>query len=110
MPFVPIGNVARRDFVNCVRRAIQVDAYVGADLMAHRIHRVVRLVAMHRPVARVVGDELDRAHLADRAIDRNLRPPCLWIDPATICSGDMETRSMNVDRMVGHGEIAVSNP
>ena len=41
-------------------------------VVAHRVHRVVRLVAVERPVAGRVGDELDVARRADRHVDGRL--------------------------------------
>jgi len=40
----------------------------GLGLMPHGIHGVMRFVAVKRPVAWSVGDELERLHLADRNV------------------------------------------
>ena len=74
--------------------------------MAHRVHRVVRLVAVHRPVARRVCDELDRAHLADGDIHRDLGPARLFGHPAAVGAGDLELEAVDVDRVIGHGQVA----
>ena len=51
-----------------------VDADHRGDVVPHRVHRVVRLVAVERPVARLVGDEVDLPHLAHRDIDGDFGP------------------------------------
>ena len=42
--------------------------------MPHLIHGVMAHVAVHRPMAGIVRDELDGSGLADRDQDRRLRP------------------------------------
>jgi hypothetical protein len=43
--------------------------------VAHLVHRVMDLVAMQRPVAGVVGHELDVPRRARRHVDRRLGDP-----------------------------------
>ena len=74
--------------------------------MAHGVHRVMRLVAMDRPVADVLGVELVGPHRSDWDVDADLRPARLWADPAAIGAGDLEVVAVHVDRMVRHGQVA----
>ena len=87
--------------------AAVIDADHGRDVVSHRVHDVVRLVAMERPVAGVVGDELERAHLR--------RPPCRRSSRASARAfgtqppsvhGHLEVVAVNVDRVVGHRQVA----
>ena len=75
-------------------------------VVAHGVHGVVRLVAVDRPVAGLVGDELEGAHLPDRHVDRDLRPARALRHPAAVGAGHLEVVAVHVDRMVGHGEVA----
>ena len=77
---------------------------------AHRVHRVMRLVAMECPVARAIGGELDRAHLAHRDIGRHFRPARGRRNPAAVGTRDFEAVAVQVDRMVRHRQVAEANP
>src|ERR1043166_1431029 len=85
-------------------------ALVHADerlhVMPHRIHGVMRLVAMDRPVARLVRDKLEDSHAADGHICRHLRNPRAFANPAAVVAGHLEHMAVHVDRMIGHREIA----
>ena len=52
-----------------------VDAEEVGQTMPHLVHRVVRLVTMERPIARIVCDELDIARRADGHVRRVLGDP-----------------------------------
>ena len=67
-------HVVGHELADLFGDAAVVDADHGRHVVAHRVHRVVRLVAVERPVARLVGDELERAHLAHRDVGRHFRP------------------------------------
>jgi len=61
-------------------------------------------VAVKRPVALLVGNELDLAHLADGDVvvtRASARPSA----PAAIVPS-LESNPVQMDRVVGHGEIA----
>src|SRR6266566_5121570 len=45
---------------------------------------------MERPVARIVGDDVERADRTDRHVDRDLRPLCTFGHPATVRATDRE--------------------
>src|SRR4030095_1986092 len=55
-----------------LRHVLVVHADHGGHVVAHRIHRVMALVAVESPVALFVGYKLDLAHLADRHVGRHL--------------------------------------
>ena len=74
--------------------------------MAHGVHGVMRLMAVHRPIAGFIGDEFDGAHLPDRDISGDLRPGSSLRDVPTIRSSHDEFMAVNVDRMIGHREIS----
>jgi hypothetical protein len=73
--------------------------------MAHSVHGVVRLVAMEWPVTRIIGNELDRADGSDRNVARCLRLARGFRHPAAIGTGYREVATMQMDRMIGHGQI-----
>ena len=77
--------------------------------MPHRSHRVVRLVAVERPVARRIRDELERAHLAHRHVHCHFGPSSLFRNPAAIGAGDREVDAVQMNRVIGHGEVAHAN-
>ena len=77
-----------------------------AHAVAHGVHGVVRLVAVDRPVARLVGDEFEHAHRTDRHVGRHLRPPRARRHPAAVGAGHLELVAVQMDGVVGHGEIA----
>ena len=74
--------------------------------MAHRVHRVMRLVAVDRPVAQMIGRELVGAHRAHRNVDGDFGPLRTFGHPAAIGAGHLEVIAMHVDRMVRHGQVA----
>lgn len=74
--------------------------------MAHGIHSVVRLVAMDRPIAYILGVKLVCSHRTNGDVDTNLRPPSFWPYPATVSAGHLEIIAVHMDWMVGHCEIA----
>ena len=60
--------------------ALLRDADEVLHVVAHGVHGVVRLVAVKRPVARSVGDEVERAHRRRPA--RRSSPPAIARSPA----------------------------
>ena len=66
----------------------------------------MRLVAVECPVARRVRDELERAHLADRDVHCHFGPPRRFRNPAAVGAGDREVDAVQMNRVVGHGEVA----
>jgi len=96
-------HISRRELAD---RLDEIAFLAGADEVAvgvaHGVHRVMRLVAMDRPVAGVVGDEFNRADHADGHVGRRLRPTRGLGNPAAVRSGHGEMMAMHVDRMVGH--------
>ncbi|OMP13455.1 hypothetical protein COLO4_01653 [Corchorus olitorius] len=79
---------------------------MGRHVVPHGVHRVVRLVAVEGPVAGVVGNELDGAHLAHGNVGRHLRPARAWLDPAAIGARHFERMAVQMHRVVRHGEVA----
>ena len=75
------------------------------DVVAHRVHRVVPLVAVDRPVAGV-GDELDVARLARADVDGGLRPLRGRRDLAAVGRDDVEVVAVQVDRMAFLPDVA----
>ena len=59
-------------------------------------------VAVHRPVAGIVGDEFDRPCAAYRHKDRRFRPLTASGICATVRLGDLPRMAVNVDRVVIH--------
>ena len=83
-----------------------IDANHGGHLMAHRVHRVMRFVTMKCPVARLGRVEFNRTHLAHANINGYFRPARSRWRPATIRTRHRELMSVQVNRMIGHSEIA----
>src|SRR5450830_1292139 len=83
-----------------------IDADHGRHVVAHGVHGVVRLVAMQRPVAFFSGVEFDGAHLADGDVGADFGPARSRWRPATVGAGDDEFMAVQVDRMIGHGQVA----
>src|SRR5271167_3536469 len=67
------------------------------------------LVAMKCPIAGGGGGEFDGAHLADRNVGRYLRPTRTGRGPPAVGSRDHELVAVQMDGVVGHGEIADAN-
>src|SRR6185295_13332776 len=76
------------------------------NIVAHRVHRVMRLVAVKCPVAFDVRDELDGACRADGDIDGGLGSlRALWSIPA-VRRDFSETVAVQMDGVVIHREIS----
>src|SRR6516162_437989 len=76
------------------------------DIVTHRVHGVVRLVTVERPVARVVGNHVEGPDHADRDIDGAFRPLRTLGHPSAVRAAHREMVAVQMDRVVGHGEIA----
>ncbi len=93
-----------------LRHFCLVGADEGGDLVAHGIHRVVRLVAMDRPVAQMLRLEVEGAHRPHGDVDGDLGPGRLGWDPAAIGARYLEVVAVHVDRVVGHRQVADAHP
>ena len=87
-----------------------IDADQGGHGVPHGVHGVVALVAMQGPVAFLVGHKLQLAHLADRHVHRHLGAACGQRPGTAIAAGDLELMPVQVDRVVGHGQVAHPQP
>ena len=83
-----------------------IDTDHGGHVVAHRVHGVVRLVAMKRPIAFFIGHKFDLPHLPDRHIGGDLRPARRFRRRAAIGTAHRELMTVQVNRMIGHGQIA----
>ena len=83
-------HVVRQQLSDPLGRCRLPDTDHVGDLVAHRPHGVVRLVAVERPVAFLVRHKLDRAHLAHGHVDRDLGPLPRLGRPAAIGPGARE--------------------
>ena len=81
----------------------------GRHIMAHGVHGVVALVAMKCPIAFFVGHKLDLPHLPDCYVGRDFRPAPAFRGGAAIGSSDLKLMPVQMDRVVGHGEVAHPN-
>src|SRR5262249_25459871 len=79
-------------------------------LMTHGIHRVMRLVTVKGPISRRIGDEIDRAYRADWHINRCLGKLRAFGHPTSVGAAHRDMMAMQMDWMVGHGEIGHPNP
>ena len=77
--------------------------------MAHRVHRVMRLVAVECPVAGVSGVEFDGAHLSDCDVGGHLGPARRLRHPAAIRTCYLELMSVQMNGMIGHRQVADAN-
>ena len=78
--------------------------------MPHRIHRVVGLVAVKRPVAGPVCREFDGAHLPDRNVCGHLRPARSRWNPSTIGACNLEVIAVQMDGVIRHRQVAEADP
>ena len=78
--------------------------------MTHRIHRVVILMAMERPVSRVIRDEFHRPRRPRRHIHGRLRPPRAPRERAAIRPYNPPTVAVEVNGMTVHAEIGKAHP
>ena len=82
----------------------------GGNVVTHCIHGVVALVAVERPVAFFVREELNLAHLAHGHVG------CHFIETGALGRGTavraryQKLVSVQMHRVVGHGEITDANP
>ena len=102
-------HVIRDDAHDFLGDLALVDTDHRRYIVPHRIHRVVPLVAMECPVARLRRIELDGAHLPDGNVCRHFRPACCRRYPAAIGAGHFEFVAVQMDRMIGHAEIAATD-
>src|SRR5450755_2619690 len=65
---------------------------------------------MKRPIPGLVGHKLERAHGANRHVDRDLRPLGIRWNPPAIGASHAEVKAMEMNGMVGHGEVTHSDP
>ena len=79
-------------------------------VVTHGIHGVMAFVAMKCPVAFLVGEKVELAHLAHCDIGGDLWPARALRNRPAVCSGDHELMAVNVNGMVGHGEVAETHP
>ncbi len=105
MPVVPIAMAPGAARLSAALRVTLPHADEVLHLMSHGVHGVMRLVAMEGPVSRRVGDEFDGADRAYRHVDRRLRPLRALRHPAAVGAADREMMAVQMDRVVGHGEI-----
>ena len=70
----------------------------------------MRLVTVKRPVAGIVGDHVERTDRADRHIDGDFRPLRALRHPAAVGAAHGEAVPVQVDRVIGHREIAHTDP
>ena len=78
--------------------------------MTHGTHGVVALVAVQGPVSRLISDELDLPHLANGYVSGDLRPSRGGRNRTSVCAGDFKLDSVDMDRMVGHRQVAHPDP
>ena len=102
-------HVVRHQLGDLFRDAAMIDADHGRDVVAHGVHGVVRFVTVKCPVAGLTGVELDRPHLAHRDIGGHFGPSRSRRGPAAIGACDDEFMAVQVNRVIGHGEIADAN-
>jgi hypothetical protein len=86
--------------------AAVVHADHGRHVVAHRVHRVVALVAVEGPVALLVGEEVHLPHLPHRDVGRHLVLARALRRRPAVGAGDQELVPVQVDRVVGHRQVA----
>ena len=77
--------------------------------MTHCVHGVVALVAVECPVTFFVREELDLAHLAHGHVGGHFIETGALGCRTTIRAGDQKLVTVQVHRVVGHGEVADAN-
>ena len=87
-----------------------VDADHGRQVVAHGVHGVVALVTMKGPVTLLVGDKLDLAHLAHGDVRGHLGPARRRRHRPAVRAGHLELVAVQVDGVVGHGQVADAHP
>ena len=98
----------RRHLLDGLRQHDGRNADEVNHVVAHRIHGVVRLVAVKRPVAGHIGEDIEHAHRSHRHVDSRFRPLRAFRYPAAIRAADRDVVAVQMDGMVGHREIAHS--
>src|SRR5262249_43864880 len=76
---------------------LEVDADIGFHVVAHRVHGVVGLVAVERPVAWHIGHEVVSTDRANRYVDGGLRPSRAFRHPATFGAGHREVVAVHMN-------------
>mmetsp|Transcript_3946 Transcript_3946/g.6462 ORF Transcript_3946/g.6462 Transcript_3946/m.6462 type:complete len:479 (+) Transcript_3946:87-1523(+) len=99
-------HVVGDQLVDLLDHAAVLHADHGGHVVAHRVHRVVALVAVEGPVTFLVGQELDLAHLAYRNVRGDLVPPRGPGRRAAVGACHQEFVAVQVDRVVGHRQVA----
>src|SRR6478736_326993 len=100
------GHGVRRRPLDRLRQNLPPSADQVHHIVPHGIHGVVRLVAVKRPVARSVGDEVDGAYGTHRNVGGRLGELRSVRYPAAIGAAHREVVPMHMHRVGGHGEIA----
>ena len=106
MPSVPIAMAFGAALFDRLRQNPLLSADQVHHIVAHGIHGVVRLVAVKRPVARSVGDEVDGAYGTHRHVGGRLRELRGLRHPAAIGTAHRKVVPVQMHRVGGHGEIA----
>mmetsp|Transcript_5442 Transcript_5442/g.20833 ORF Transcript_5442/g.20833 Transcript_5442/m.20833 type:complete len:566 (-) Transcript_5442:6566-8263(-) len=75
-------------------------------VVPHRVHRVMTLMAVEGPVAFLVGQELDLAHLTHGHVGGHLVPARPLGCRSAIRPRHEEFVAVQVDRVVGHRQVA----
>src|SRR5581483_1294436 len=100
-------HVVRQERTHLLIEASGFNADHVGYLVPHLVHDVVRHVAVHGPVTRIVGDELDRACAADGHQHGRLRPLTGFRNLPAVGLGDLEVVAVKMDGMVIHrGQVA----
>ena len=102
------GHVAGQQSPDLGLHAGLIHAKRVGDVVPHRVHGVVRHVAVQGPVTGH-RNELQVASLTNADDLCDLAAPLRSWPTSAIAAGDLEARPMHVDRVIPHGQIADAN-
>src|SRR5574343_795089 len=102
-------HVVRNQGINLLGDPTMINSDERGHVVANGIHGVVALVAVEGPVAFLVGEKFDLPHLADRDIGGDLVPASALGSWPAICASDEKLVPVQVDRVVGHRQVADTN-
>src|SRR5690606_10301134 len=96
------GHVAGEDLPHLGVETLRVHADHVGEVVPHLVHHVMGHVAVHGPVPRRVGDELDGAGAPGGHQHGRLGPLTRGGDAPAVGLGDVERVAVQVDRVVIH--------
>ena len=107
MPDAPIGIYPGREFTEASASAILLYADEVPDFVSHGVHRVVRFVAVDRPVARIFCVNLIARWRQPQHLSSTSGHAGRLRNPARVRARHREMMAVQMNWMIGHRQIGL---